>query len=300
MMIETQERISNIEAALEALAIAHKETEISLKELSEAQKETKASLKELSEAQKQTEVSLNRLHDEISEFKTEMRQSHEDFKAEMKQSREAFSAEMRKSSDDFRAEMRQSHEAFSAEMRQSHEAFSAEMRKSSDDFKAEMRKSSDDFRAEMRQEHKNMNKQWGALSDKMGTIVEDLLAPAVAPALKRYFNCKAKTIGQRMRKTVDDKEYEIDIIAVCEDKVFAVEEKATVRPNSIDEFIEKSKSFFTFFPEYNGMKLILIVGSLTFPEHLIKYATRNGIYAMAYREWDYVDILNFEEVQRLT
>lgn len=38
------------------------------------------------------------------------------------------------------------------------------------------------------------------------------------------------------------------------------------------------------------------MGSIVFPEDMIHYASKNGIYAMAYREWDYVDILNFDDI----
>jgi len=31
---------------------------------------------------------------------------------------------------------------------------------------------------------------------------------------------------------------------------------------------------------------------------VIKYASKQGIYVLAWREWQYMDILNFEEVKR--
>jgi hypothetical protein len=53
-----------------------------------------------------------------------------------------------------------------------------------------------------------------------------------------------------------------------------------------------------FFPEHEGKTLVPIFGSVIFPDHILKYATRKGLYVMAYREWDYVDILNFDEVNQ--
>ena len=44
------------------------------------------------------------------------------------------------------------------------------------------------FKNEMRQDRKEMNIQWGGLANKMGTIVEDIVAPAVCPAVQKYFH----------------------------------------------------------------------------------------------------------------
>ncbi len=40
----------------------------------------------------------------------------------------------------------------------------------------------------------------------------------------------------------------------------------------------------------------MIFGNLTFPENIMKYASRNGIYVLGWKEWEYMDILNFEEI----
>ncbi len=62
-------------------------------------------------------------------------------------------------------------------------------------------------------------------------------------------------------------------------------------------FLKRLKVFFYFFPEYKDRKLMIIFGGITFPENIIKFATKNGIYIMTYREWEYMDILNFEDVK---
>jgi len=62
-------------------------------------------------------------------------------------------------------------------------------------------------------------------------------------------------------------------------------------------FKEKANRFLQYFPEFAGKKLILIMASLSFNEDFIKQLSKANIYAMAYREWEYMDILNFEEVK---
>lgn len=155
-----------------------------------------------------------------------------------------------------------------------------------------------EFKREVREEQKECNKQWANLAKKMGTITEDLISPATRPAIQRYFNCDPFYKGLNILKRVGGQDYEVDILAVCDNTVFMIEVKSTPRIQYVDEMVEKAGHFFEFFPEYNGKKLIIIMGSIVFPENIISYASKKGIYAMAYREWDYVDILNFDEVAK--
>ncbi len=219
-------------------------------------------------AMTRAEKDTKALKEEMKAFKDEMKE----FKDEMK----AFKNEMK----EFKDEMK----AFKNEMM----TFKDEMKA----FKDEMT----EFKREVREDQKERNKQWTALAKKMGTITEDLISPAVRPAIRRYFNCDPAYKGLNILKRVDGQDYEIDVLAVCEDAVFMIEVKSTLRNNYVDEMVEKASHFFEFFPEYLGKKLILIMGSIVFPEKVMHYASKNSIYAMAYREWDYIDILNFEDV----
>ncbi|GAB6183035.1 hypothetical protein [Thermodesulfovibrio hydrogeniphilus] len=189
--------------------------------------------------------------------------------------------------------------AFKDEMK----AFKEEMKAFKDEMKAfkdEMKAFKDEmkaFRDEMKEESRKKNKEWSNLAKKMGTIVEDLISPALRPVISKYFECEVKMEGQRMRRRNNGRNYEVDAIAACEDKVFMIEVKSTPRIIDVDEIKEKAKSFFEFFPEYEGKILIIIFGSITFPEDVIHYASRKGIYVMGWREWDYMDILNFDEIK---
>lgn len=160
-------------------------------------------------------------------------------------------------------------------------------------FKEEMKV----FREEMKEESKRKNREWSNLAKKMGTIVEDLIAPALRPVLSKYFNCEINTEGQRMFRRKDGEDYEVDAIAVCGDKVFMVEVRSTPRVNYIDEIKAKSGRFMEFFPEYSDKNLVIIYGGIAFSEEVIRYASKNRIYVMAWREWEYMDILNFDEVK---
>jgi hypothetical protein len=143
----------------------------------------------------------------------------------------------------------------------------------------EMRK----FKDEMLTFRRNQEEEWSSIARKMETIVEDLIIPSLRLFLERHFRCHITAEGQRWLRRRVGESYEADALARCEDKVF---------------LLEKSKSFFDFFPGYEGRELLLILGSISFPESVIKYASERGVYVMAWREWEYTDIPNFEEVRR--
>ena len=75
-----------------------------------------------------------------------------------------------------------------------------------------------------------------------------------------------------------------------------IEVRATPRVNYVDEILEKVPLFKNFYPEYADKEVIPIFASIVFPEHITQYATKKGLYVMAYREWEYMDIMNFDEI----
>jgi hypothetical protein len=161
-------------------------------------------------------------------------------------------------------------------------------------FKDEMKA----FRDEMREDRKEMNRQWAALAKKMGTLDEDLIAPATRPVIKKYFGCEPTTRAIRILRRINGEDFEVDVLAVCEDKVFMIEVRSTPKVEYVDEILMKASQFKKFFPEYENKELMPIFGSIVFPENVIKYASKKGVYLMAYREWEYMDIVNFDEVKR--
>lgn len=156
------------------------------------------------------------------------------------------------------------------------------------------------YKEEARQERIEMNKRWGEIANKMGTLVEDMVAPNIKGIAKRYFGCEEFEdfmIRRQKRHSKDrTKRREFDIIAVCDESVIINETKSTPRINYIDDFIMTLKEFFDYFPEYKGKKVIPIFASLYLGDDVIAYLTKNNIYAMAIKE-DTMDLLNFEDIK---
>ena len=169
--------------------------------------------------------------------------------------------------------------------------FKEEMR----DFKNEM----NGFRDRMESEVKRSNKQLGDIANKMGTIVEDIVAPAIPKIAKELFGCEViEDFGVRRYKTkVNDRSSrrEFDVIAVCQDKVILNETKSTPRSSYIEDFIEflNNKEFFDYFPEYKDKEVIPIFSSLYLPEDVVTRLSKNGIYAMGMSD-SVMEILNYD------
>lgn len=164
------------------------------------------------------------------------------------------------------------------------------------DFKDEMK----DFKDEMIQDRRNMNKQWGDLANKMGTLVEDIIAPAVRPVLEKYFREEVMYLAVNVRKkdTAKGIQGEFDIIASTRTCVFLVETKTSPNSTHLQDFHKKTiPRFRQLFPEFANLTLIPVLAGLRFEDSFLPLATRAGVYLLAYREWDYMDLLNFDALQ---
>lgn len=197
---------------------------------------------------------------EIREFKEEVKE----FKDEMKE----FKDEMK----EFKDEMKE----FKDEMKE---------------FKDEMK----EFKDEMREDRRNMNKKWGEIANKMGTVVEDIVAPNIPRIAQEYFQCEdAEFFGLRVTKRNSkdkSRSREFDIIAVYDDKILINETKSSPRIDYINEFIEVLKEVYDYFPEYKGKRIIPIFSSLYIPENVVTYLTKVKVYAMAMKD-DVMELLN--------
>jgi len=116
--------------------------------------------------------------------------------------------------------------------------------------------------------------------------------------MQKYFGCEPIDRNIKFTRRMEGESFDVDVLVVCEKQVFMIEVKSTPRPENVEEILEKAKDFRRFFPEYDDKELIPIFASVVMPDNVLIHATRKGLYVMAYREWEYMDILNFEEIKR--
>jgi hypothetical protein len=153
------------------------------------------------------------------------------------------------------------------------------------------------FKDEMKRDTKNLKQELAGISKKMGTIVEDIVAPNINYTGKKYFNCSDCLLFMVRVKVKHSKikgtNTEFDIISVYSDKVIINETKSTPRPEDPRNFSEKINDFFNYFPEYEGKKIIPLFASIHIPENILSDLSRHKIYAMGMKEGT-MDILNKE------
>jgi hypothetical protein len=216
-------------------------------------------MKDLSFQALRTEREIARLSQEMRDFKDEMLE----FKDEMR----VFKDEMG---------------AFKDEMR----VFKDEM----STFKDEM----GTFKTQAELDRREMNRKWGELANKMGTLVEDIVAPNLPRVAQELFRCGApQWAAIRIKRREGPETMEIDALVVCEGTVLVNETKSSLYSRDVDDLLTKIARFGEFFQEFAQRRIVGIVASLYVDESVVRYATSRKVLAMGMRE-DTMRILNPE------
>lgn len=175
-------------------------------------------------------------------------------------------------------------------------AFKDEMRI----FREEVRRDQQQRDADLKVFREEMNKKWGELANRLGKVVEDIVAPNLRTIAQQYFGCTivdtyAPNIKRRHPATSNLIEF--DVILVCQEYLFVNQTKSKAEPKDVKDYIERQlNKIFEYFPEYEGKTVIPTFASLSLPENVIKQLTRKKIYAMT-TKGDTMDLVNYEEVQ---
>mgnify|MGYP000901119455 FL=1 len=157
---------------------------------------------------------------------------------------------------------------------------------------------------EYRKSHEKFEKEMAAIKkdialtlQKQGTLVEDMIAPNVKEIAEQKFGFVPPFLFmvRHKKQKPSDLSYirEFDVIAVYNERVIIVESKSNPKTEYIKEFIDflKSGELLEYYPEFTGKKIIPILASLFIPEEVIKFLTKNRIYAMVLKG-DIMDIVN--------
>ncbi len=147
-------------------------------------------------------------------------------------------------------------------------------------FEAEMR----EFREESRAERREMNRRWGDLANKLGTIIEDILAPNLRRLARDHFHLDP--IDQFITRWVVRKpgpgriQTEYDVVVVGPEAVILGEAKSTPTLQDVEKFAAKVATFFEFVPQYAGRRLIPVLGSWAMSDEVVDALTVQRIYAL--------------------
>lgn len=160
----------------------------------------------------------------------------------------------------------------------------AELRASSEETEKRMAEDS----TKLKKSHKQLNKQLGELSRRLGTIVEDL----VAPSLERIFfevtglpTTTETVVNVRIKKRhiTTRKIQEFDAIVESEKYLLVNETKSQLQPEHIPKFLSVLEKFYDYFPDdkNKGFKIIGAMSSTHLSESLINALSKRGLLALA-------------------
>ena len=178
----------------------------------------------------------------------------------------------------------------STEMRE----FKNEMRAFKDEM-SEFKDEMSEFKVETRNSIVEMRKQWGELSNRLGTMVEDLVAPSISNILRQFVTCPSNVVEmavgvprfhrptQRMR--------EFDAIAYCGDTFLINETKSRLTPEYVNDFADRLSEAHDFFPEHAGKRIIGAIASLYVDQSLVLRGERLGLVVLGFGD-DVMQVLN--------
>ncbi len=134
----------------------------------------------------------------------------------------------------------------------------------------------------MKQSKKELDKKWGDLANKMGTLVEDVLAPNVRRLAREHFQFNGIDMRLRWNRQKPNKKdwEEFDLVAIGPDAVIAAEAKSSMNIETAEKVAEKMAGFSKYAPELSHLKLIPLVGCWSISPQVETRLTQLGIYAM--------------------
>jgi polyhydroxyalkanoate synthesis regulator protein len=290
-VMNTEQRLTDLETALAEYIRYNTQAQQRFEAESKQFREEMLAFKETLE--RDTQAFKAAIERDTQAFKEEIRRDTQAFRETLERDTQAFKEEIRRDTKALKAEMR----TFKEEIRRDTEAFKAAMQALTERLENDLKESKRQLENELRESKRQWNKQWGELSNKLGTIVEDIIFPASRPVIESVFRVKVQQLATRVFRQQGNLRAEFDVVAVSERQVFLIEVKSTPRFDYLTDFVDNRIPVFRqLFPEYASLDLVPIFASLSIPDDIVKAATNRRVFAMAYREWEYMDILNAKEL----
>lgn len=147
------------------------------------------------------------------------------------------------------------------------------------------RQQADRDRQQAEKDRKDFNKRLAELSDSMGTLVEDMVAPNARRIASDIFpSDPVVRLAQRLRQVHpadSGRMIEIDLLAAGRQHLMVVEAKRRLSAEKIREFADWVNSIPEFLPEYASHQLIPVVASVTIESSLITFLNRERVYGVA-------------------
>ncbi len=145
-----------------------------------------------------------------------------------------------------------------------------------------------EFKEENRRERNRMNKAWGDLANKLGTIAEDIVAPNIRRMAGAEFGVEAwqdfLVRPQRRSRRGAPRIGEYDVVCAGASRIIVAETKSTPSPAHVPEFLAHLAEFCDFFPEYEGREIVGVFASWSLDARMCEALSLAGLYGIAMGE----------------
>lgn len=102
-----------------------------------------------------------------------------------------------------------------------------------------------EFKDKARQANREMNRWWGGLANKMGTLVEDLVAPSLPRIAQEMLSQEVADLSVRRKQRLQDgRTWEFDgNVVTTGGQVGLNSTKSTLRSTDVDHFAKEVAAF---------------------------------------------------------
>jgi hypothetical protein len=149
----------------------------------------------------------------------------------------------------------------------------------------EMQRQADKEREQADKDRKDFNKRLAGISDSMGTLIEDMVAPCGFQLASTIFGSEeAQTCAIRLKRKHPARPgelMELDLLSIGPSKVLVVEVKRRLDAAKIADYQAKLDRFPEFFPELAAKTLCLAVASVYLDPSVVAFLNRASVYGIA-------------------
>lgn len=282
-MYDMQEKLNYLDDVLAEISHAQTRAEIEMKEMRRvfAERDAKAA-----ESDAKMKAMFAKRDAKAAESDAKMKAMFAKRDAEMK----AMFAERDAKTDARIAESSARIEAMEADRVATMKALDAKYQKKHDARTAQQA----EWIAQAREDTRKMNKAWGDMANRLGTLAEDVVAPNLPRlALEEFGMSKVQDMlmrATRVSRRGSERQREYDVICAGADTVIVADVKSTPRESYIRDAKERLADFFDFYPEYEGRQLIGIFASWSIDAKFLPLISEAGLYGMAMGD-DTMDIV---------
>jgi hypothetical protein len=139
-------------------------------------------------------------------------------------------------------------------------------------------------RQQAEKDRKDFNKRLAEISDSMGTLIEDMVAPCGFQLARAVFGSEeAQTCAIRIKRKHPAQPgavMELDLVAIGPSKLLVVEVKRRIDAAKVTEYRDKLKRFPEFFPELAAKTLYAAVASVYLEPSVIAFLNRQHVYGI--------------------